>query len=110
MPNWEKWLKWGRSRKVYTRPIAPLPSGVLMPNINPTPPMPTHKRPWWQRLLGSKTIWGAITMGASWLAAQLGLDISFLNDGLQLTDIGAIVGVIQVIYGRWVAKAPLADG
>ena len=68
------------------------------------------KKPW-----ASKTMWGAAMLLVSMILGSAGVDVP-LEEQATVSDkivavienVTAVVGWIMVVYGRWVARGPVA--
>lgn len=65
----------------------------------------TNNEPWWQ----SRVTWGAIAAILGGLGTMAGLVAARdWTPNLWLTALGGVGGGVGTLYGRWVAKKPLA--
>lgn len=65
----------------------------------------TNNEPWWQ----SRVTWGAIAAILGGLGTMAGLIAARdWTPNLWLTALGGVGGGVGTLYGRWVAKKPLA--
>ena len=65
----------------------------------------TNNEPWWQ----SRVTWGAIAAILGGLGTMAGLVAARdWTPNLWLTAFGGVGGGVGTLYGRWVAKKPLA--
>lgn len=81
---------------------APAVAEAVTQKLAPVIAHATNTEPWYQ----SRVTWGAILAAAAPIAVAFGFDISWINSE-TLAAIGAGVGAVVTIYGRWVARKPL---